>query len=606
MAGDTLVQTPEAATSGVDRCAGGVCGQLHAGLDLLDHELDALARARGVTSHDLAAVLRELTRLVNRTQALRDKGAAIASAARADEAGGARTPAAWVAGVTGTDPRTAHRQARRVEALGEGLLGTDLSDTTEVGGELAGGSAPDGPASDGSGVGGEGAGGPTGPSGPSDTDPAEAATSPRAGLSLVARAQLAGDLSPEQVDVITGVMGDLPDGTGAEVRARCEVELVRLARGRAPRDLRRLAARVLERVTGDTAAADTHESTVVTREEDAAWERCSFWIKDNDDGTMFGQFTVPTVPGLVLKKVLDAMSSPRRRTPARDSGNDCDRSTGVDGRRGVDGSTGRASSGANDGAEPSWYDPSMTWKDRRLARMRRQGQDLATLLTHLPTDHLHEKTAATLVVTTRLHDLQHTDTDTDTDQGGPNRAQRGSTGSGSPGQRSRGTDRTGKGSGAPGSGAPGSQGADSSGASSQGPGSSDQKPRGPRVGASDTGHRVSTGQLRQLACAAGIIPAVLGTDGQPLDLGRQTRFFTSTQRAALATRYDTCAIGGCDVPFAWAEIHHLAAWQSGGGTDLDNAVPLCGHHHRLLDRGYHAQISRDGPRRRLTLVRDRR
>ena len=122
MAGDTLVQTPEAATSGVDRCAGGVCGQLHAGLDLLDHELDALARARGVTSHDLAAVLRELTRLVNRTQALRDKGAAIASAARADEAGGARTPAAWVAGVTGTDPRTAHRQARRVEALGEGLL----------------------------------------------------------------------------------------------------------------------------------------------------------------------------------------------------------------------------------------------------------------------------------------------------------------------------------------------------------------------------------------------------------------------------------------------------------------------------------------------------
>ncbi|GAB3106508.1 hypothetical protein GCM10027055_00910 [Janibacter alkaliphilus] len=579
MAGDTLVQTPEAATSGVDRCAGGVCGQLHAGLDLLDHELDALARARGVTSHDLAAVLRELTRLVNRTQALRDKGAAIASAARADEAGGARTPAAWVAGVTGTDPRTAHRQARRVEALGEGLLGTDLSDTTEVGGDMAGGSAPDGPASDGSGVGGEGAGGPTGPSGPSDTDPAEAATSPRAGLSLVARAQLAGDLSPEQVDVITGVMGDLPDGTGAEVRARCEVELVRLARGRAPRDLRRLAARVLERVTGDTAAADTHESTVVTREEDAAWERCSFWIKDNDDGTMFGQFTVPTVPGLVLKKVLDAMSSPRRRTPARDSGNDCDRSTGVDGRRGVDGSTGRASSGANDGAEPSWYDPSMTWKDRRLARMRRQGQDLATLLTHLPTDHLHEKTAATLVVTTRLHDLQKGAAGTG--QSGPSTPQRGATGSGSPG-------------------------AESSVPNLQAPGSNGTRSGGPRVGASDTGHPVSAGQLRQLACAAGIIPAVLGTDGQPLDLGRQTRFFTSTQRAALATRYDTCAIGGCDVPFAWSEIHHLAAWRSGGRTDLDNAVPLCGHHHRLLDRGYHAQISRDGPRRRLTLVRDRR
>jgi hypothetical protein len=96
----------------------------------------------------------------------------------------------------------------------------------------------------------------------------------------------------------------------------------------------------------------------------------------------------------------------------------------------------------------------------------------------------------------------------------------------------------------------------------------------------DTGHDLSAGEARRLACNAGIVPAVLGSRSVPLDLGRQERFFTEPQRVALATVYDTCAAEGCDRPYAWSELHHEDPWASGGRTDLALAVPLCGHHHR--------------------------
>jgi hypothetical protein len=108
----------------------------------------------------------------------------------------------------------------------------------------------------------------------------------------------------------------------------------------------------------------------------------------------------------------------------------------------------------------------------------------------------------------------------------------------------------------------------------------------------DTGHDISAGEARRLACNAGILPAVLGGASQMLDLGRTARFFTEAQRTALATRYDECAAQGCDRPYAWCELHHENPWQRDGRTDLDQAVPLCGHHHRRMhDKNYRTQIT---------------
>ena len=96
----------------------------------------------------------------------------------------------------------------------------------------------------------------------------------------------------------------------------------------------------------------------------------------------------------------------------------------------------------------------------------------------------------------------------------------------------------------------------------------------------DTGTRISPSQARRLACGAGIVPAVLGERSEVLDLGREQRLHTKTQRRALSVTYHSCAAEGCERPYAWCDIHHLHAWSHRGNTDLKNAVPLCGHHHR--------------------------
>jgi hypothetical protein len=96
----------------------------------------------------------------------------------------------------------------------------------------------------------------------------------------------------------------------------------------------------------------------------------------------------------------------------------------------------------------------------------------------------------------------------------------------------------------------------------------------------DTGTRITAGEARRLACNAALVPVVLGTDSVPLDLGREARLHTKHQRRALAAIHDTCAIDGCERPFAWCEVHHPHPWAHGGRTDLDNALPLCGYHHR--------------------------
>ena len=96
----------------------------------------------------------------------------------------------------------------------------------------------------------------------------------------------------------------------------------------------------------------------------------------------------------------------------------------------------------------------------------------------------------------------------------------------------------------------------------------------------ETGVAITAAEARRLACNAAIIPAVLGGESVPLDLGRTRRLHTKQQRRALSLVHRTCAVETCERPFAWCEIHHPDPWSAGGPTDLRNALPLCGHHHR--------------------------
>jgi hypothetical protein len=96
------------------------------------------------------------------------------------------------------------------------------------------------------------------------------------------------------------------------------------------------------------------------------------------------------------------------------------------------------------------------------------------------------------------------------------------------------------------------------------------------------GTEISPGEVRRLACGAGIIPAVLGGPSAVLDLGREQRLFNRAQRVAMVLRDKGCRAEGCDRPPSWSEAHHLTRpWAEGGRTDLDDGILLCGHHHRL-------------------------
>jgi len=103
------------------------------------------------------------------------------------------------------------------------------------------------------------------------------------------------------------------------------------------------------------------------------------------------------------------------------------------------------------------------------------------------------------------------------------------------------------------------------------------------VGTLATGDRLSTSEVRRLACSHGILPRVLDGKSRILDQGRTKRVFTSAQRMALADRDLGCTFPACDRPPAWTEAHHLDHWaRDDGPTSLDNAALLCARHHHWI------------------------
>jgi hypothetical protein len=89
-------------------------------------------------------------------------------------------------------------------------------------------------------------------------------------------------------------------------------------------------------------------------------------------------------------------------------------------------------------------------------------------------------------------------------------------------------------------------------------------------------------QTRRLACDAQIIPAVLGSPSEVLDIGRATRTVPTAIRRALILRDHGCAFPGCGRPPGWTDAHHIVHWSAGGPTALANLVLLCGHHHDTI------------------------
>ncbi len=100
---------------------------------------------------------------------------------------------------------------------------------------------------------------------------------------------------------------------------------------------------------------------------------------------------------------------------------------------------------------------------------------------------------------------------------------------------------------------------------------------------------------RRLLCDCDIIPAVLGSTGEPLDIGRATRIWPTGIRRAAILRDKGCVFPGCDRPARWADLHHIRFWADGGPTSLTNAAVLCGYHHTLIHQGdWIIRMAKDG------------
>ena len=103
-----------------------------------------------------------------------------------------------------------------------------------------------------------------------------------------------------------------------------------------------------------------------------------------------------------------------------------------------------------------------------------------------------------------------------------------------------------------------------------------------RIGTTADGTDLPPAVLRRLACDAEIIPAVLGSSGEVLDLGRLHRLVTPALWTALVLRDQHCTFPGCTRPPLMCHAHHLTHWADGGETSLDNLALLCGAHHRVI------------------------
>jgi len=117
--------------------------------------------------------------------------------------------------------------------------------------------------------------------------------------------------------------------------------------------------------------------------------------------------------------------------------------------------------------------------------------------------------------------------------------------------------------------------------------------------------RISPSEARLLACDADILPAVMGSDSQILDLGRATRLFAGDLRQAIVLRDRGCVFPGCHREPRDCDAHHIKPWTADGPTSLANGALVCPTHHRLVepdpnaDRAteherWHMRMSHDG------------
>ena len=108
------------------------------------------------------------------------------------------------------------------------------------------------------------------------------------------------------VEALTSEFDDLPPGT----HEAAEAHMIDQAQAFDAPTLRQLGKRLFEVVCPE--AADEAEGRKLAKEEAKARALAHFSVRDHGDGTSTGSFKLPTLHTQLLKKALEALTSPRR------------------------------------------------------------------------------------------------------------------------------------------------------------------------------------------------------------------------------------------------------------------------------------------------------
>ena len=100
-----------------------------------------------------------------------------------------------------------------------------------------------------------------------------------------------------------------------------------------------------------------------------------------------------------------------------------------------------------------------------------------------------------------------------------------------------------------------------------------------------------------MACDAGIIPTVLGSDSQVLDYGHEVRITPTKLKRLLVVRDGGCIWPGCDRPPSFCEAHHREQHLHGGPTAHRNLDLLCTFHHHYVHEEHWTITIADDPQR---------
>ena len=192
-----------------------------------------------------------------------------------------------------------------------------------------------------------------------------------------------GEVSTEHARVIADTISALPEGLAPTETQAIESALLERSRHVDPSALRRAGRRALQAANRSRREVDAHEDRVLRGEEERALARTRLTLHDNRDGTVTGHFTVPSLAGGILRKIVQQMASPRRFAQR----------AAADARERA-AAAGQALS-TSEVAQAAWE--SFRTDDGDWAH--RYGMAFLELLEHLPTDKLSGKVNATVVVT---------------------------------------------------------------------------------------------------------------------------------------------------------------------------------------------------------------